>query len=100
MLLYVTLVVYALQIYQYPVILLPKEKLVDTNGAGDAFVGGELFHLHPFVFGSRPPCPRPCLSSCALSMFFVCPVMQQRADAPGVDCNLVAFHAAVPVQGF
>jgi adenosine kinase len=29
------------QIYQYPVIMLPKEKLVDTNGAGDAFVGGE-----------------------------------------------------------
>ena len=26
----------------YPVILLPKEKLVDTNGAGDAFVGGFL----------------------------------------------------------
>lgn len=24
----------------FPVILLPKEKLVDTNGAGDAFVGG------------------------------------------------------------
>jgi adenosine kinase len=26
----------------YPVELLPKEKLVDTNGAGDAFVGGFL----------------------------------------------------------
>ncbi|KAJ6901850.1 adenosine kinase 2-like [Populus alba x Populus x berolinensis] len=26
----------------FPVILLPKEKLVDTNGAGDAFVGGFL----------------------------------------------------------
>lgn len=26
----------------FPVILLPKEKLVDTNGEGDAFVGGFL----------------------------------------------------------
>ncbi|KMZ59370.1 Adenosine kinase [Zostera marina] len=30
---------------QYPVIPLPKEKLVDTNGAGDAFVGGFLSQL-------------------------------------------------------
>ncbi|KHN30910.1 Adenosine kinase 2 [Glycine soja] len=29
----------------YPVILLPKGKLVDTNGAGDAFVGGFLSQL-------------------------------------------------------
>ncbi|KAC9631545.1 hypothetical protein E3N88_45513 [Mikania micrantha] len=29
----------------YPVIFLPKEKLVDTNGAGDAFVGGFLSQL-------------------------------------------------------
>mmetsp|Transcript_28968 Transcript_28968/g.55472 ORF Transcript_28968/g.55472 Transcript_28968/m.55472 type:complete len:350 (+) Transcript_28968:70-1119(+) len=29
----------------YPVIALPKEKLVDTNGAGDAFVGGFLSQL-------------------------------------------------------
>ncbi|KAG4959554.1 hypothetical protein JHK87_036187 [Glycine soja] len=29
----------------YPVIPLPKEKLVDTNGAGDAFVGGFLSQL-------------------------------------------------------
>ena len=29
----------------FPVILLPKEKLVDTNGAGDAFVGGFLSHM-------------------------------------------------------
>jgi adenosine kinase len=29
----------------FPVILLPKEKLVDTNGAGDAFVGGFLAQL-------------------------------------------------------
>ena len=34
------------QIAQYPVIPLPKEKLVDTNGAGDAFVGGELVYGH------------------------------------------------------
>eukprot|EP00246_Nothoceros_aenigmaticus_P001333 TRINITY_DN11850_c0_g1_i1.p1 TRINITY_DN11850_c0_g1~~TRINITY_DN11850_c0_g1_i1.p1 ORF type:complete len:344 (+),score=69.72 TRINITY_DN11850_c0_g1_i1:144-1175(+) len=29
----------------YPVILLPEEKLVDTNGAGDAFVGGFVSQL-------------------------------------------------------
>merc|ERR1711862_839089 len=30
---------------KYPVITLPKEKLVDTNGAGDSFVGGFLAAL-------------------------------------------------------
>lgn len=30
---------------QYPILALPKEKLVDTNGAGDAFVGGFLAAL-------------------------------------------------------
>lgn len=30
------------QIQLYPVIPVAKEKLVDTNGAGDAFVGGML----------------------------------------------------------
>ncbi|KAJ0088520.1 hypothetical protein Patl1_32128 [Pistacia atlantica] len=30
---------------KFPVVLLPKEKLVDTNGAGDAFVGGFLSQL-------------------------------------------------------
>lgn len=33
------------QVTTYPVIPLPKEKLVDTNGAGDAFVGGFLSQL-------------------------------------------------------
>jgi sugar/nucleoside kinase (ribokinase family) len=33
------------KIARYPVIALPKEKLVDTNGAGDAFVGGFLSQL-------------------------------------------------------
>ncbi|KAK9804946.1 hypothetical protein WJX73_001708 [Symbiochloris irregularis] len=33
------------QVRQYPVIPLAKEKLVDTNGAGDAFVGGFLSQL-------------------------------------------------------
>ena len=36
---------YGAQVAQYPVIPLAKEKLVDTNGAGDAFVGGESPHL-------------------------------------------------------
>jgi len=30
---------------KYPVIVLPKEKLVDTNGAGDSYVGGFLAAL-------------------------------------------------------
>merc|ERR1719263_1763168 len=30
---------------EYPIIALPKEKLIDTNGAGDAFVGGFLAAL-------------------------------------------------------
>lgn len=29
----------------YPILELPKEKLVDTNGAGDAYVGGFLAGL-------------------------------------------------------
>ncbi|CAN7075464.1 unnamed protein product [Brassica oleracea var. botrytis] len=33
------------KVKKYPVIPLPKEKLVDTNGAGDAFVGGFLSQL-------------------------------------------------------
>ncbi|CAI9273412.1 unnamed protein product [Lactuca saligna] len=33
------------KVSKYPVILLPKEKLVDTNGAGDAFVGGFMSQL-------------------------------------------------------
>ena len=33
------------KIYKYPVIALKKEELVDTNGAGDAFVGGFLSQL-------------------------------------------------------
>merc|ERR1711957_497034 len=32
-------------ITEYPVIALPKEKLVDTNGAGDSYVGGFLAAL-------------------------------------------------------
>ncbi|KAL9676790.1 hypothetical protein QQ045_005010 [Rhodiola kirilowii] len=33
------------KVKKFPVVLLPKEKLVDTNGAGDAFVGGFLSQL-------------------------------------------------------
>ncbi|CAL8469677.1 g9218 [Coccomyxa elongata] len=40
------------KIAQYPVIALPKEKLVDTNGAGDAFVGGFLSQI---VAGKEVP---------------------------------------------
>mmetsp|Transcript_32900 Transcript_32900/g.81949 ORF Transcript_32900/g.81949 Transcript_32900/m.81949 type:complete len:407 (-) Transcript_32900:305-1525(-) len=37
-----TLVAYGGVVTEYEVPLVPKEKLVDTNGAGDAFVGGFL----------------------------------------------------------
>merc|ERR1719163_1293742 len=40
-----TLVAVGGVIHQFPVPLLEKEKLVDTNGAGDAFVGGFLAYL-------------------------------------------------------
>ncbi|KAK2658085.1 hypothetical protein Ddye_011137 [Dipteronia dyeriana] len=33
------------KVKKFPVILLPKEKLVDTTGAGDAFVGGFISQL-------------------------------------------------------
>merc|ERR1719159_689329 len=33
------------QVKEYPILALPKEKLVDTNGAGDAYVGGFLAAL-------------------------------------------------------
>lgn len=34
------------KVTEYPVEMLPKEQLVDTNGAGDAFVGGFLSQLY------------------------------------------------------
>jgi len=30
------------QIKEYPITLIEKEKIIDTNGAGDSFVGGFL----------------------------------------------------------
>lgn len=33
------------EVTEYPVLTLAKEKIVDTNGAGDAFVGGFLAEL-------------------------------------------------------
>jgi len=40
-----TLVAKEGKLYRYPVIALKKEDLVDTNGAGDAFVGGFISQL-------------------------------------------------------
>lgn len=40
-----TIVAYDGVVTEYPVELLPKDQLVDTNGAGDAFVGGFLAQL-------------------------------------------------------
>jgi adenosine kinase len=33
------------KVQRFPALVVPKEKLVDTNGAGDAFVGGFLSQL-------------------------------------------------------
>ncbi|KAK9811523.1 hypothetical protein WJX72_005257 [[Myrmecia] bisecta] len=53
-----TVVAHLGKVTLHPVILLPKEKLVDTNGAGDAFVGGFLSQLihssQVFKFGWLP----------------------------------------------
>merc|ERR1712078_449603 len=40
-----TVVVVNGQVSEYPIIALPKEKLKDTNGAGDSYVGGFLAGL-------------------------------------------------------
>jgi len=37
-----TIVIENDEVFEYPVIPLTKEQLVDTNGAGDAFAGGFL----------------------------------------------------------
>ena len=30
------------EVLKFPVVAIDQEKIVDTNGAGDAFVGGEI----------------------------------------------------------
>lgn len=40
-----TLVATGGEVSEYPIIALPKEKLIDTNGAGDSYVGGFLAGL-------------------------------------------------------
>merc|ERR1719191_2307818 len=40
-----TIVAYRGHITTYPILTLPKERIVDTNGAGDAYVGGFLAAL-------------------------------------------------------
>jgi sugar/nucleoside kinase (ribokinase family) len=37
-----TIVAYKGEVNEYPVLLVPPEEIVDTNSAGDAFVGGFL----------------------------------------------------------
>ncbi|KAG5049854.1 hypothetical protein JHK85_010957 [Glycine max] len=75
----------------YPVILLPKGKLVDTNGAGDAFVGGFLSQLvdqksieecvRAGPIRSRSSC---CKQGCArqLQSFFLRPKSNARRQQP------------------
>ncbi len=58
-----------LQVHQFPVI--PVEKLVDTNGAGDAFVGGFLSQL---AVGKD-------LSECVRAGNFAANVVIQRSGA-------------------
>eukprot|EP00884_Botryococcus_braunii_P014635 jgi/Botrbrau1/23172/Bobra.0041s0023.1 len=51
-----TVIAYLGKVLEFPVITVPREKLVDTNGAGDAFVGGFLSQL---VVGKElPECVR------------------------------------------
>ena len=33
------------EVLKFPVVPIEQEKIVDTNGAGDAFVGGALFYI-------------------------------------------------------
>lgn len=33
----------------FPVLKIDPKDIVDTNGAGDAFVGGKIFPLHTFL---------------------------------------------------
>ena len=40
-----TVVVHEGKIHEYPVLVIAPEKIVDTNGAGDSFVGGFLSQL-------------------------------------------------------
>ncbi len=40
-----TVVAHEGKVQRFPVIAVPNDKLVDTNGAGDAFVGGFLSQL-------------------------------------------------------
>ena len=42
----------------YPVERLPEGKIVDTNGAGDAFVGGKIFGVQS-VLNEMPGCWAP-----------------------------------------
>lgn len=44
-------------VYQVPIVPVPKERLVDTNGAGDSFVGGFLAQM---VVHGRPKVPDLC----------------------------------------
>ena len=42
---------------EFPIIQIPEEKIIDTNGAGDAFVGGtELFFNISLFRVSFPVC--------------------------------------------
>jgi len=38
------------KVTEYPIIPIKEEDIVDTNGAGDAFVGGKISKLHSFFF--------------------------------------------------
>lgn len=38
------------KVTEYPIIPIKEEDIVDTNGAGDAFVGGKISKLYSFFF--------------------------------------------------
>lgn len=64
---------------QYPVIPIAKEKIVDTNGAGDAFVGGYLSQL---VLGKD-------IDQCVRAGNFLANIVIQRSGAtyPNEPCH-------------
>ncbi|MPC88560.1 Adenosine kinase 2 [Portunus trituberculatus] len=50
------------KVKEFPVVRLPEEKLIDTNGAGDAFVGGECVCVCVYV----------CVCVCVCVCVYVC----------------------------
>ncbi|CAJ0936508.1 unnamed protein product, partial [Mesorhabditis belari] len=66
------------KLQEFPVIILPKEKLIDTNGAGDAFVGG---FLAEFVR------EKPLADCISCANYAASEIIQQQGCTFPDDCN-------------